>query len=74
MFRTEPSPTRWANLKLRNLLHSEGVVTVDSAHVPHYNPVIVSAGCDTGNKHVNAILSPNRLFVNKKMVIYNSGY
>lgn len=30
-------------------LHSEGVAAVDSAHVPHHDPVVVGAGWETGS-------------------------
>lgn len=55
MFRTEASPAHWdihLDLRAGHSLHFEGVVTVDSAHVPHHNPVIVGAGCATVNNHV----------------------
>lgn len=35
------------DLKLGYSRHPEGVVTVDSAHVPHHYPLIIGAGCDS---------------------------
>lgn len=51
-FRSQSHTAGRPSVKPARSLHSEGVAAVDSAHVPHHNPVVVGAGWETGSDGV----------------------
>lgn len=55
--RSRPRGTSLWGPRAARSLHSEGVAAVDSAHVPHHDPVVVGAGWETGSEGVR----PSRL-------------